>query len=96
MAVSSNKTDKDISNILDKEDESDVFSEESDDFLFATSDEDSDSDLITSNVVHESEPYEELSYFSHPFLPHGVACPRFAFLGVSGMNAFYGMFSEVY
>jgi hypothetical protein len=96
MAVSSNKTDKDISNILDKEDESDVFSEESDDFLFDTSEGDSDSDLITSNVVHESEAYEELSYFSHHFLPHGMARPRFAFLSVSRMNALYGMFSEIY
>ena len=96
MAVSSNKTDEDISNILDKEDESDVFSEESEDFLFDTSEEDSDSDLDTSNVVHEIEPYEEMSYFSHPFLPHGVARPRYAFLGVSGMNALPGMFSEVY
>jgi len=52
--------------------------------------------LDTSSVVHECEPCEELSYFSHPFLPHGMAHPRFAFLGVSGMNAFSGMFSEVY
>jgi len=61
MAASSNKTDKDISNVLDKEDESDVLSEESDDFLFDTSEEDSDSELDPSNVVHKSEPYEELS-----------------------------------
>jgi hypothetical protein len=73
MAASSNKTDEDISNVLDKEDESDVFSEESDDFLFDASEEDSDSESDTSNVVHESEPYEELSYISHPFVPHGVA-----------------------
>jgi len=33
MAASSNETDEDISNVLDKEDESDVFSEESDDFF---------------------------------------------------------------
>jgi len=96
MSVSSNKTDEDISNILDKEDESDLFSEESDNFLFDTSEEDSDSDSDRSNVVHESELFEELSYFSHPFLTHGMARPRFAFLRVSGMNAFPGMFSEVY
>jgi hypothetical protein len=33
MAASSNETDEDISNVLDKEDESDVFSEASDDFF---------------------------------------------------------------
>jgi hypothetical protein len=46
--------------------------------------------------VHESEPYEELSYISHPFVPHGVARWRFAFLGISGTNVVSGMFSEVY
>jgi len=34
MAASSNKTDEDISNILDKADESDVLSEESDGFFY--------------------------------------------------------------
>jgi hypothetical protein len=62
MAASSNKTDEDIY-VLDKEDESDVFSEESDDFLFDTSEEDSDSESDTSNDVHESEPYEEVIFF---------------------------------
>ena len=95
MAVSSNKTDKGISNILDKEDESDVFSEESDDFLFVTSEEDSDSESYTSNVVHENEPHEELSYFWHSFLPHSVVRPRLAFLGVSGMIVVSRMFPEV-
>jgi hypothetical protein len=96
MAASSKKIDEDICNVLD-EDESDVFSEESDDCLCGTSEEDSDSEWDTSNVVHESERYEELSsYFSHPFVLHGVACPRFAFLGVSGMNVVSGMFSEIY
>ena len=47
MAASSNKqkrvllTEKDIIKFLDKEDESDVFSEESDDFSFDTNEEDS-------------------------------------------------------
>jgi hypothetical protein len=95
-AASSNMTDEDISNVLDKEDESDVFSEEFDDFLFDTSEEDSDSEPDTSNVVHKSEPYEELSNFLHPFVPHGVVRTRFAFLGVSGMNVVSGMFSEIY
>jgi hypothetical protein len=36
--------------------------------------------------VHESEPYEEVSDVSQPFVPHGVARPRFAFLGGSGVN----------
>jgi hypothetical protein len=27
-----------------------------------------------------------VSDFSKPFVPHGVARPRFAFLGVSGVN----------
>jgi len=92
MAVSSNKRKKDqlidegISKILDAEDESDVFSEESDDFWFYTSEEDSDRDSDTSSVVHESKLYEKVSDFSQPFVPHGVARPRFAFLGASGVN----------
>jgi len=36
--------------------------------------------------VHESEPCEEVSDFSQTFVPHSVARPRFAFLGVSGVN----------
>jgi hypothetical protein len=48
MVVSGKKTDEDIS-VLDKEDESDAFSDESDDFLFDTSEEDSDSESDTSN-----------------------------------------------
>ena len=36
--------------------------------------------------MHESELYEEVSDISQPFLPHGVARPRFAFLNVSGVN----------
>jgi len=75
-------TDDDISEVLDIEDESDVFSEESDDFWFDTSEEDSD----TSSVVNESVAYEEVSDFSQPFVPHGVARPRVAFLDVSGVN----------
>ena len=56
-------------------------------FLFDTGEEDlSDIELETSSVVHESEPYEEVSDFSQPFVPHGMARPRFAFLGVSGVN----------
>jgi hypothetical protein len=66
MAASSNKwmkdllTDEDISKVLDTEDESDVFSEESDNFWFDTSEEDSDRDSNTISIVHESEPYEEM------------------------------------
>jgi len=88
MVASSNKqkkdqlTDEDISKVLDGEDESDIFSGESDDFWFDTSEEDSD----PSSVVHESEPYEKVSDFSQPFVPHGVAGPRFAFLGAGGVN----------
>jgi hypothetical protein len=48
-------TNEDICGVLDIEDESDIFSEESDDFWFDTSEEDSD----TSSIVHESEPSEE-------------------------------------
>ena len=84
MAASSNKrmkdllTDEDISKVLDIEDVSDVFSEESDDFWFDTSEEDSEKDSDTSSVVHESEPCEEVSDFSQTFVPHSVARPRFA------------------
>ena len=92
MAASSNKwlkdllTDEDISKILDIEDKSDVCSEESDYFWFDTSKEDSEGDSDTSSIVHESEPYEEVSDFSQPFAPHGMVQPRFAFLSVSGVN----------
>ena len=63
MAASFKKADEDISNVLDKEDESDVFFEESDDFSFDTNKDDSDSDSDTSNVVHESEPYDNCYIF---------------------------------
>jgi len=74
MAASSNKrmkdlpTDEDIYRVLDTEDESDVFSEESDDFWFDTSEEETDSESDTSSVVHESEQYEKVSHFSQPFV----------------------------
>jgi len=85
MAACSNKqkkdllTDDDISKFLDIEDESDVFSEESDYFWFDTSEEDSDGDSDTSSVVNESVSYEEVSDFLHPFVPHSMARPRFEF-----------------
>jgi hypothetical protein len=79
-------TDKNISKVLHIEEKSDLFSEESADFWFDTSDEDSERDSDTSTVVHESEPYKEVPDFSQTFVPHGVARPRFAFLGVSGVN----------
>jgi hypothetical protein len=52
---------------------------------FDTSEEDSDSESDTSSAVHESELYE-VSDFSQPSVPHGMAHPRLAFLSVSGMN----------
>ena len=79
-------TDEDIYRVLDTEDESDVFSEESEDFWFDTNEEDTDCGSDTSSVVHESEPYEKVPDFSQPFVPHGMARPRFAFLSVSGVN----------
>jgi len=36
--------------------------------------------------VNESVLYEEMSDFLQPFVPYGVAHPRYAFLGVSGVN----------
>jgi len=36
--------------------------------------------------VRESEPCEEMSDFLQTFVPHGMVRPRFAFLGVSGVN----------
>jgi hypothetical protein len=69
MAAYSNKqkkdllTDDDISKVLDNEDENDIFCEESDDFWFDTSEEDSDGDSDTSSVVNESLSYEEVSDF---------------------------------
>jgi hypothetical protein len=77
MAVTSYKrmkdllTDEDVYRVLDIEDESDIFCKESDDFWFDTSDEDSEGDLDTSSIVHESELCEEVSYFSQPFV-HSV------------------------
>jgi hypothetical protein len=62
MAVTSYKlmkdllTDEDIYRVLGTEDESDVFSEETDDFWCDTSEEDSEGDSDTSSIVHESEP----------------------------------------
>jgi hypothetical protein len=49
-------TDEDIYRVLGIGDESEVFSEESDDFWFDTSEENSEGDLDTSSIVHESEP----------------------------------------
>jgi hypothetical protein len=43
----------------------DVFSEESNDFRFDTSKEDSDRDTVTSSIALESEQYEEVSDFSY-------------------------------
>jgi hypothetical protein len=68
MAVCSNKrknllTDDDISKVLDIVNESDIFSEESDDFWFDTSEEDSDGDSDTSSVLNESVSYEEVQIF---------------------------------
>ena len=57
-----------------------------DEFLFNRSEEDSDSESDTSSVVHENEPYEEVSDFLPPFIPHGMASPGFAFLDSSGVN----------
>jgi len=92
MAVSSNKqkrdllTEEDISKFETKMSFCDVFSEESDDFLFDASEEDSNNESDTSSVVYDSEPYEEVSDFLPPFTPHDMAHPRFAFLGVRGVN----------
>jgi len=36
--------------------------------------------------VNVSVSYEELSDFSQPFIPHGVARSIFVFLGVSGVK----------
>jgi hypothetical protein len=53
-------TVEDIPKVLDKENESYVFSEECDDFWVVTNEEDSESQTDTSSVVYESEPYEEV------------------------------------
>ena len=75
-------TEEDISKVLEIKDKNDVFSEEYDDFWFHKSEEDSDSESNASSVVHENEPYEEVSVFSQHSVPHGVARPAFEFLGV--------------
>ena len=36
--------------------------------------------------MNESVSYEEVLDCSQPFVPHGVALPRFSFLGVRGVN----------
>jgi hypothetical protein len=36
--------------------------------------------------MQESEPYEEVSDFLPPFVPHSMARPRFAFLDSNGVN----------
>jgi len=69
MAACSNKqkkdllTDDDISKVLEIEDESDVFSEESDDFWFDTSEEDSDRDSDTSSIVHKVNRMKKCQIF---------------------------------
>jgi hypothetical protein len=63
-----------------------VFSDDSDDFSFDTCEEDSDSESDTGSVVHESELEEEVSGLMQPFVPQSVECPRFSFLGVSGVT----------
>jgi hypothetical protein len=63
-----------------------MFSKESDNFWFDTRQEDLDSELDTSSVLHESELYEEVSDFSQPFVSYGMACQRFSFLSVREMN----------
>jgi hypothetical protein len=40
--------------------------------------------------VHESKQAKEVSDLTQPFVPHGVARPRFAFLGVSEVNVDFG------
>jgi hypothetical protein len=52
-------TEENISKVLDKEDESDMFSEDSDDFSFDTCEEDSESESNTGSVVRKSESEEE-------------------------------------
>jgi hypothetical protein len=92
MAASSTKqkkdllTEEDISKVLDKEGEINVFCVESDDFCFDTSEEDSDSESDTSSVLHEIELYEGVLDFSRRFVRHCVSHPRLAFLHVSGVN----------
>jgi len=56
-------TDDDISKVLDNEDESDIFSEKSDDFWFDTSEEHSDGDSDTSSVVNESVSTKKCQIF---------------------------------
>jgi len=56
-------------------------------FFFYISEKDTDSEWDTSSVVHEIVPYDKLSDFSQPFVTHGAARPRYAFLGVSRVNA---------
>ena len=73
-----------VSNVLDEEEESNVFSEESGDFSFDTGEEDSDSESDTGIIVFESEPDQEVSDWTN--VPHREAHPSFAFLGVSGVN----------
>jgi hypothetical protein len=79
-------TEENILKVLDKEDKSGMFSEDSDDFSFGTCEEDSDSELDTGSVVHESELEEKVSDLVQPVVPHGVECRRFSFLVVSGVT----------
>ena len=54
--------------------------------MFNTDEKDSDSESDTDSIVHESEPDEEVSDLTQPFVPHSVACPISAFLGVNRVN----------
>ena len=68
------------------EDESDGSSEESDDFRFEASEGHAERESDTTSVVHESEPKGGVSDFSQRYVTHGVARPRFAFLGANKVN----------
>jgi hypothetical protein len=51
-------TEQDISKVLDKKEETYIFSEESNDLAFDTSGEDSSSVSDISSVVHKIGPYD--------------------------------------
>jgi hypothetical protein len=92
MAASSNKrkqdllTEEDISEVLGKEDESNYSLRNLMFFGLIQVRKIQTVSRIPAVLCMKSEPYEELSDFSQPFVPHVVARPKFAFLSVSGVN----------
>ena len=93
-AASSNKwkcnvfTEENICKVLDEEDKSDVLPRTLWRFVLILVRMIQTVSRIQA-VLCETELQEEVSDLTQPFVPHSVECPRFSFLGVSGVKLVY-------